>query len=71
MITVYATHINLGFYHGASLADPNAILEGTGKGLRHVKVATLEATMKPSIEDLIRRAYSDREKFKNEAKRTG
>ena len=32
-------YINLGFYQGAVLADPERLLEGTGKGLRHVKIA--------------------------------
>jgi Domain of unknown function (DU1801) len=67
-IAVYAAHINLGFYHGATLSDPSGILEGTGKGLRHVKVSSVEAAKNPSIVDLIRRAFADREKFKNEAK---
>ncbi len=31
-------YINLGFYQGAVLADPERLLEGTGKGLRHVKI---------------------------------
>lgn len=30
--------VNFGFYHGATLADPAGLLEGTGKALRHVKV---------------------------------
>jgi hypothetical protein len=67
-IAVYASHINLGFYHGATLADPSGILEGTGKGLRHVKLSSLKAAMNPSIADLIRGALVDREKYKNETK---
>src|ERR1700741_945143 len=31
-------YVNLGFYQGALLTDPAGILEGTGKGLRHVKI---------------------------------
>lgn len=34
-------HVNLGFYHGASLADPSGLLEGTGKRLRHIKVKSV------------------------------
>ncbi|MBI3732666.1 MAG: hypothetical protein HY259_04310 [Chloroflexi bacterium] len=30
-----AGYVNLGFYHGVSLADPAGLMEGTGKGLRH------------------------------------
>jgi Domain of unknown function (DU1801) len=67
-IAVYAAHINLGFYHGATLSDPSGILEGTGKGLRHVKVSSLEAVKNPLIVDLIRKAFVDRVSFKSEAK---
>ncbi len=35
-IMVYDDHVNLGFFQGAKLKS--ARLEGTGKGLRHVKV---------------------------------
>lgn len=30
--------VNLGFYHGASLPDPDEVIEGTGARIRHVKV---------------------------------
>ena len=30
--------VNLGFYHGAVLDDPEGIVEGTGARIRHVKV---------------------------------
>ena len=59
-IAVYATHINLGFYHGASLADPDGLLEGTGKGLRHVKVSSAIAAGDPALVKLVRAAVADR-----------
>src|SRR5678810_937423 len=34
-------YVNLGFYQGAALADPQRLLEGTGKGLRHIKIRSL------------------------------
>ena len=34
-VAVYAKHVNLGFNHGADLADPRGILQGTGKRVRH------------------------------------
>jgi len=34
----YAKHVNLGFCDGASLPDPEGLLEGTGKAMRHVKI---------------------------------
>jgi hypothetical protein len=35
-------HITLGFIRGTSLPDPEGLLEGTGKNLRHVKIKTIE-----------------------------
>jgi hypothetical protein len=37
-IIVYNDHVDFGFFNGAKLKDPAKLLEGTGKGLRHVKV---------------------------------
>src|SRR5215468_5769974 len=37
-IGVYTKHINLGFYWGARMDDPEAVLEGSGKQLRHIKI---------------------------------
>jgi hypothetical protein len=39
-ITTNAKHINLGFPRGASLPDPNRVLEGDGKSMRHIKFAS-------------------------------
>jgi len=35
-------YIELGFYGGSSLKDPNGLLEGKGKFVRHVKIHTLK-----------------------------
>jgi hypothetical protein len=35
-VVTYADHVNLGFNHGALLPDPNRVLEGKGKMIRHV-----------------------------------
>jgi hypothetical protein len=45
-VAAFREHVNLGFYRGAELADPERLLEGTGKGLRHVKVrSTTQLTL--------------------------
>ena len=31
-------HVNVGFFRGAEIADPDGLLEGTGKFMRHVKL---------------------------------
>ncbi len=40
-ITTNAGHVNLGFPRGASLSDPNRVLEGDGKAMRHIKFRSL------------------------------
>jgi hypothetical protein len=39
-ITTNARHINLGFPRGSTLPDPNRVLEGDGKLMRHIKFAS-------------------------------
>jgi hypothetical protein len=36
-IATNAGHVNLGFPRGTSLPDPNRVLEGEGKTMRHIK----------------------------------
>src|SRR6266699_4900946 len=40
-IATSAGHINLGFPRGSTLSDPNRLLEGDGKTMRHIKLASL------------------------------
>ena len=37
-IVTYSSHVNLGFNRGALLHDPNGVLQGTGKLIRHVTI---------------------------------
>jgi hypothetical protein len=66
-IAVQSSHINLGFYHGASLPDPTHMLEGAGKELRHVKLCGVEAAANPAIATLLRKAIAERKPYRNEA----
>ena len=34
-------HVTFGFHFGTSLQDPELLLEGTGKNIRHVKLRTM------------------------------
>ena len=52
--------VNLGFFYGAELPDPNGLLEGTGKRLRHVKVRSLAAVDDPALRTLIEAALTER-----------
>lgn len=53
-------YVNLGFYQGASLADPDGLLEGTGKGLRHVKIRSLAEADRPGVRALVTAAVAQR-----------
>jgi len=55
-IAVYARHVNLGFNHGAALADSLGILEGTGKQIRHITIKSPADLERPEIRSYIRRA---------------
>ena len=52
----HKAHVNLGFFRGATLADPDGRLEGTGKAFRHVKLRGVADVSDPAIVALIRAA---------------
>ena len=45
-------HVTFGFPRGTELPDPAKLLEGTGKGLRHVKVREKEQLLDANLRDL-------------------
>lgn len=61
-IMVLGSHVNLGFYHGASLSDPSGLLEGTGKKLRHVKIRDVATARRPAVTALLREAIANRKR---------
>jgi hypothetical protein len=54
VIQPQATWVNLGFAHGAELPDPTGLLEGSGKGIRHVKLRTLKEVERPQVRALVK-----------------
>ena len=58
-VNAFKAHVNVGFFHGAALADPAGLLEGTGKYMRHVKLKPGHAIDAPSLEALITAAHRD------------
>jgi hypothetical protein len=48
--------VNLGLANGVDLPDPQGLLEGDGKAIRHVKLASPEAASAPAVKELIRGA---------------
>lgn len=58
-VGVFTSHVNVGFFHGASLPDPARLLEGSGKRMRHVKLKPGTPTNAAALSKLIAAAYSD------------
>lgn len=56
-VAAYRAHAAIGFFHGAQLADPHRLLEGSGKRMRHVKLRPGEARNEAGLGDLIAAAY--------------
>jgi hypothetical protein len=56
----YISHVNLGFYQGADLPDPEHRMEGEGKNLRHIKIRAREDLDAPAIRQLIEAARDKR-----------
>jgi hypothetical protein len=57
-VNVFAAHVNVGFFQGASLPDPARLLQGTGKFMRHVKLRPGIAVNAAALSGLIDAAYS-------------
>lgn len=58
-VNVFTSHVNVGFFHGASLPDPSHLLQGNGKFMRHVKLRPATTTDAAALSRLIEAAYSD------------
>lgn len=53
-IFVYKQHVTLEFSQGAEIEDPYGLLEGKGKGRRHLKFHTLEDIENKHLMDYLR-----------------
>jgi len=58
-VNVFTAHVNVGFYQGAALPDPDRLLQGAGKFMRHVKLRPGMPANAAAISRLILAAYSD------------
>jgi len=48
--------VNLGLANGVDLKDPDGLLEGDGKAIRHLKLTSAEAAGAPAVRELVRGA---------------
>jgi hypothetical protein len=58
-VNVFKSHVNVGFFNRAALADTAGLLEGTGKYMRHVKLKPGSEVDAVALDDLIKAAYRD------------
>jgi hypothetical protein len=55
-VVIYKNCVNLGFNRGALLADPDGVLEGSGKLIRHLRVHNHDELDRPIMRRLVRAA---------------
>jgi hypothetical protein len=55
-------YCRLGFYFGGPLPDPNKLLVGEGKRLRHIKIYTAAEADRPAVRRLVQAAVRERQK---------
>ncbi len=66
-VNAFSAHVNVGFFRGAEFADPNGLLEGTGKHMRHVKIRPEAEVDVEALRALVATAYTDmKERLKEE-----
>lgn len=58
-VNAFRAHVNVGFFQGAELADPEGLLEGTGRFMRHVKLGPGRDVEEAALRKLIEAAYAD------------
>lgn len=55
-LCVMKRQVNMQFFRGAHLADPDKVLEGTGKDLRHIKLRKAADARAPCVRAILKEA---------------
>lgn len=58
-VDAFTAHVNAGFFGGADLDDPEGMLEGSGRFMRHVKLRPGVDIDAKALTKLIETAYAD------------
>jgi hypothetical protein len=58
-VNAFRQHVNVGFFYGVDLPDPNLVLQGSGKLMRHIKLFPGEVLPNDAIGVLLVEAYRD------------
>jgi hypothetical protein len=62
-IKAHKNHVNIGFWRGVQMKDPNGILEGTGEKMRHVKISEMDQIDKGILSDLVQQGLALNEEY--------
>ena len=54
MVPIYTNHLNLGFHKGTLLSDPENLLKGTGKLIRHIPITNTKDFDNDYVKNLIK-----------------
>jgi hypothetical protein len=55
-IGVFRRHVTLTFVEGVDLQDPHRVLQGSGKTMRHIRIASDVDVNRPELRDFLRQA---------------
>lgn len=58
MIPIYTNHLNLGFNKGTLINDPDTLLQGTGKLIRHIPIERVSDYRNDKVKALIKVAVA-------------
>jgi hypothetical protein len=58
-VNAFTAHVNVGFFRGAEIGDPQGLLEGNGKFMRHVKLKPGRDVDTAALRKLVETAYAD------------
>lgn len=58
-LSAHNKHVSLGFAEGTLLADPDGLLQGSGKRQRHVKLKKLADVEQPALKALVIAAWAE------------
>lgn len=59
-VIAHREHVNLQLADGAVLPDPDGLVEGTGKRIRHVRIRSIAMAASPAVRALIRQQLAAR-----------
>src|SRR6516162_5814133 len=65
--TTHASWVNLGFNFGSQLPDPEGLLRGKGKWIRHIRIGQTSDLDTPGVRTLIRAAIAQAERAEGNA----